>query len=426
MTQPQTIDVDLLVTGAAEVLTCAPDAPDDVGSHRPGGTEQRFGVAVHDGRVVAVGDVSGYRGERVVDATGQVVMPGFVDSHTHLVFGGDRSAEYAARVAGVAPPVGAVVGITGTVAATREMAVPDLVAEATPRLAQMLAGGSTCVEVKTGYGLSTDAEQRMLHAIAELASTDGADVVATYLGGHAIAPGRDPQEWTAQIIDQLPAVAEAGLARFNDVYCDQGYFSVEQTRRILRAGAQAGLPAKLHLDAYSHTGAAAVAVEVGAVSADHLNFTTDSELRELGRAGVVGVYMPCLEYAVGHPAPLDPGRVREAGMELAIATDMCPGCWTTRMETVIAMACRTGGLPVAAAIRAATLGGARALGLGDETGALTPGRRADLIVVDVPSHEHLAYRLSGGNVQTVIAAGRVVTAPAGALGGPSPGSPDDD
>lgn len=401
---------DLVITGPAQLLTCAPDAADHVGLLTRGPLDRDdFGVAISGDRIVAVGDVSGYEATRRIDASGMVVMPGFVDSHTHLVFGGDRSAEYAAKVAGLEPPPGAVVGITGTMSATRDLPVEVLVAEARPRIDQMISSGTTTVEVKTGYGLSLDSEWRMLQANEVLRSAYGIDIVSTYLGGHGIAPGRDPDEWTREIIGQLPAVAEAGLARFNDVYCDVGYFSEEQTRAILAAGVEVGLQAKIHLDAYSHTGAAALTAELGAVSADHLNFTDEAELARLAEAGVTGVYMPCLEYSVNHQNPLDPRRVRDAGVELAIATDLCPGCWATSMETVIAMACRTGGLSVPEAIRAATLGGAKALGLGEETGALVPGRRADVIVVDVPSHEHLAYRLSGGNVRTVIASGRVVS-----------------
>ncbi|MER5387788.1 imidazolonepropionase [Saccharopolyspora sp. NPDC002686] len=398
----QTQVVDLVITDAAELLTCAPDAPDLIGRVRGGG------LAADGGRIVAVGDVSGYRGRRVIDASGKVVLPGFVDSHTHVVFGGDRAAEYAAKAAGTSPPAGATVGITGTMADTRALSVAELVQQALPRVREMVASGTTTFESKTGYGLSRESEQRLLVANALLAEAADARLVSTYLGGHAIEPGRDPEEWTAEIIAQLPEVA--GSAAFNDVYCDDGYFTPAQAERILEAGLAHGLAPKIHLDAYSRTGFAEVAARLGVVSADHLNHTSDAELEVLAEAGAVGVYMPCLDYAVAHPKPLDPARLQRAGMEIALATDVCPGCWTTSMQTAIVMACRTGGMSVAAAIRAATLGGARALGLGDQIGSLTAGREADVLVLDIPSHEHLAYRLSGSTVDSVVRAGTVVGA----------------
>ncbi len=393
--------MDLVVTGAAELLTCAADAADLIG-RIPGG-----GVAIDGGNVAAVGDVSGYRGHRTIDARGKVVMPGFVDSHTHVVFGGDRACEYTATAAGRKPPAGASVGILGTMADTRSQTVDQLVDAAALRIREMIASGTTTLESKTGYGLDTASEERLLAVNARLASLLPARIVSTYLGAHAIDPRRDPEDWTVDILAQLPNAARQG-AVFNDVYCDAGYFSLDQSRRILELGVQHGLAAKIHLDAYSHTGAAALAAEVGAVSADHLNFTTDVELRALADAGVTGVYMPCLEYAVKHPAPLDPRRLYDAGMEVALATDICPGCWTTSMHLAVAMGCRTGGMTIAQALRAATYGGARALGLAGSVGSLAPGLAADLQILDVPSHEHLAYRIGRNSTETVIIGGVIV------------------
>jgi imidazolonepropionase len=396
-----TVVVDLLVTDAAEVLTCAGDAPDLIG------LIPHSGVAIDAGRVRAVGDVSGYTGRRTLDAAGGVVMPGFVDAHTHVVFAGSRVEEYAARVAGLDPPAGAPVGITGTTAATRACGVSELVAQTTPRIVEMHDHGTTTVESKSGYGLAVAAELRLLETNRELERDLPVDVVSTYLGAHAVPDDVETDEYVHQVVDAMSEVAERGLAESCDVYCDAGYFDVWQTRRILQAGLDAGLSAKLHLDQYSHTGAAALAVELGAVSVDHLNFTTAAELRALAAADVVGVYLPCLEFAVAHPRPLDPRTVLDAGMELALATDMCPGCWTTSMQLVVVMACRVGGLSVAQALRAATYGAARALGRADRVGSLVPGAQADLIVLDVPRHEEVAYRLGRNSVTTVVRHGVV-------------------
>ncbi len=400
-TQHQSQRVDLLVTGAAEVLTCAAGAPDLIGS-------TRGGVAINGGRIVAVGDTSLYAADLVVDAGGGVVLPGFVDAHTHVVFGGTRAQEYAARAAGLEPPPGAVVGITGTMASTRAAGRAALEQQAGARLREMVAHGTTTVESKSGYGLDIDTEIATLETNRALQQHLPVDIVSTFLGAHAFPPGADPAAYVDQVVDLTARVGTEQLAEFCDVYCDEGYFDLAQTERILRAGLDAGLAPKIHLDAYSHTGAAALAAELHATSVDHLNLTTAAELVRLGDAGVAGVYMPCLDYAVKHPSPLDPRRVIDAGMELALATDICPGCWTTSMQLAIQMACRTGGLSVAQALRAATLGSAAAVGRADRIGSLEVGKQADLIILDVPSHEEIAYRLGRNSVTTVIRHGQVL------------------
>ncbi|MDN5762323.1 MAG: imidazolonepropionase [Microlunatus sp.] len=401
MPEPSPREVDLLITGAAEVLTCAADAPDLIGV-------TSGGVAIDAGAIAAVGDVSAWTGRQVVDAQGGVVLPGFVDAHTHVVFGGSRVEEYAARVAGVEPPAGASVGIVGTTTATRACGVAELVAQAAPRIAEMVAAGTTTLESKTGYGLQPEAELRLLEANRLLDAGTDAELVSTYLGAHAFPTDVAPGDYVDQILDQIPDVAAAGLAEFCDAYCDQGYFDLDQTRRILVRGVEHGLAPKLHLDAYSHTGAADLAIEVDAVSVDHLNFTTEPELRRLAEAGIVGVYMPCLDYAVAHPHPVQGRLLAESGMEIALATDVCPGCMVTNMQLAIAMACRSGGLSVAQAVRAATFGAARSLNRSDRIGSLEPGKQADLIVLDLPRHEDIAYRIGRNSVTTVVKSGTVL------------------
>jgi len=394
--------IDLLVTGASEVLTCAADAPDLVGRITDGG------VAIDAGRIVAVGDISGYVADRVVDAAGGVVLPGFVDAHTHLVFGGSRIDEYAAAVAGVDPPDDVPVGIMGTVTETRRYSTADLISQAEPRVIEMLDHGTTTVEAKSGYGLSDATERKLLQAAAELHRRLPADIVSTYLGAHAYPSDVEPSRYVEQIIDFIPEVAEMDLAVFCDVYCDRGFFSLEETHRILKAGRDAGLWPKIHLDAYSHTDAAAIAIELEAASVDHLNFTPVHELELLADAGIVGVYMPALEFSVAHPQPFEPRVAMGVGMELALATDMCPGCWTSSMQFTIVLACRLGGMSVAQAVRAATYGAARSLKLDGEIGSLIPGARADLVLLDVVRYEEIAYRLARNAVTTVIKGGVVV------------------
>lgn len=402
MPETESTSVDLVVTGASELLTCAGDASDLIGLV-PGG-----GVAIADGRVVAVGDVSEYRAERIIDAEGGVVMPGFVDAHTHVVFGGSRVDEYAARVSGSTPPPGVPVGINGTVETTRAATRQQLLVESSARVREMMRHGTTTLESKSGYGLDAENERRLLETNQRLSAMMPVEIVSTYLGAHAFPADVVHERYVDEVIDLIPEIVENNLAEFCDVYCDEGYFDLAQTERILTAGLDHGLNPKLHLDAYGHTGAASIAIEMGAVSVDHLNFTTDAELQALGRAGIAGVYMPCLDFAVAHPHPLDPRRVIDAGMELALATDICPGCWVTDMQLAVAMACRSGGLSVAQALRAATHGAARALGRHERVGSLAVGMQADVIVLDVARHEDIAYRIGHNAVTTVIARGAVV------------------
>jgi imidazolonepropionase len=203
-------------------------------------------------------------------------------------------------------------------------------------------------------------------------------------------------------------VAEEGLAEFCDAFCEEGYFSLEETRRVLEAGLEHGLKPKLHLDQYSHSGAARLAAELRCVSVDHLNFTPPEELRLLAEAGVVGVIMAAIDFAVAHPRPIAARELLTQGLTLGIGTDLCPGCWLTSMQFVIALACRLQGLPIHEAIRAATLGAAQAIDRQDQIGSLEPGKLADVLILDVGRYEDLAYRLGRNAIVTVIKRGRVV------------------
>jgi imidazolonepropionase len=349
----------------------------------------------------------------IIDAAGSVVMPGFVDCHTHVVFGGSRVDEYAAKVTGrdLAPlrERGIPVGITGTVAETNALSIEELVQQTLPRLAEMLLAGTTTVESKSGYGLATDAELRMLRANMSLAAAQPVEIVSTFLGAHAFPPGADDEQYVDTVVNEMiPQVASEGLAAFCDVYCDDGYFTPAQSRRVLEAGIAHGLRPKIHLDQYSHTGAAALTADLRCISADHLNDTTPAEIATLAAAGVVGVAMPALDFAVAHPRPVDIRALIDGGMEIALATDCCPGCWLTSMQFVIVLACRLHGLSPAEAIRASTLGAAKAVARGHDLGSLEPGKAADILILDIARHEDLAYRLGRNAVRTVVKGGRVV------------------
>jgi len=413
------VRASVLVTGAAQVLSCAAGAPDLVGRIENGV------VAIDGNRILAVGTAAEVEravdtaSAQVVDAGGGIVVPGFVDCHTHLVFAGSRVAEYAGRVHGESTASlkarGVAVGITATARMLRGASTEELLAQAHERLRHMLACGTTTVEAKSGYGLSTAQELRMLEINASLARMQPVEVVSTLLGAHEFPEDRSREDYLRDIIEEMvPEAARRGLAEFNDVYCDDGYYSVEESRRVLEAGISRGLRAKIHTDAYSHIGGSPLAAELRAVSADHLNYASDEDLVRLREAGVVGVVMPALDFAVAHVKPVRGRRMLELGMEVALATDMCPGCWLESMSFVIQLACRQYGFSPAQALRAATLGAARALARGERVGSLEPGKQADLAIFGVPSFEDLAYRLGRGRARLVLKAGKVVFADTGA------------
>ncbi len=400
---------DLFVSGGT-VLTCTGSANDPIG-RIPDGV-----VAIAGERILAVGTQAEVAAQvdvtpaRVLDATGQVVAPGFVDSHTHLVFGGSRVQEYAARMTRSAAEVQALgipAGIQATVAMTRAASTDELVASAAARLRGMFRGGTTTVEIKSGYGLNVTDELRMLEVGRRLGETGPVDVVNTFLGAHDFPPELPRARYIDRVVEEMiPAVAERGLAEFCDVYCDDGYYTVAESRRILEAGRAAGLRAKIHTDAYSDIGGALLAAELGVVSADHLNYTTPPAARRLADAGVVGVVMPALDWAVAHSRPFDARMLADQGLTLALATDLCPACWAESMQFVLQLACRLYRLSPEEALLAATVGGARALGLADR-GTLAPGKLADLQVWDVPALEDVIYRLGNNAVAAVIKRGKM-------------------
>ncbi len=402
---------DLLIEDAGLVITNVPAAGDPLGRVPDGA------VAIAGERILAAGPAReiatafDMEGARRFSAAGKIVAPGFVDSHTHLVFGGSRVEEYAAKMHHSAEEIRALGIPTGIVASmdmTRRASAEALYESAADRLNEMLSHGTTTVESKSGYGLNLTDEWKMLEVSRSLDQDLPIDVFSTFLGAHAIPPDVSHESYVDHIIqDMIPAVSEAGLARYCDVYCDEGYFTVDDSRRILEAGRAAGFLLKIHTDQYSDLGGAYLAAELGVTSADHLNYTSRAAIRELAAAGVTGVLMPLIDFAVQHPRPFDAAAMREEGLPLALATDLCPGCWAVSMTLVIQFAARLHGFSVEAALQAATLGGARALGL-DDRGALAPGLLADLQIWDLPTLEDLIYRLGHNPVSAVVKRGQLV------------------
>ena len=332
-----------------------------------------------------------------LDALGGTVVPGFVDSHTHLVFGGDRSEEFEARLAGKPYAAG---GIRTTVAATRALTTAELGVRTTRLAAEALRSGTTTIEVKSGYGLTVEDELRCLEVAATLTSH------RTFLGAHVVPEGYEPEAYV-DLVRGAMLDAVAGLATGIDAFCEEGAFDVDQCREVLTAGAARGLEIHVHANQLGHSGGAALAAELGAASADHCTHLSDGDLTALRDAEVTAVLVPAAEFSTR--SAYAPGRrLLDAGVTVALATDCNPGTsFTTSMPFVIALACRELALTPLEALRAATLGGAKAL-RSKEIGHLRVGARADLVLLDAPSPVHLAYRPGVDLVRTVVRAGEVV------------------
>ncbi|HSM38795.1 MAG TPA: imidazolonepropionase [Candidatus Limnocylindrales bacterium] len=356
-----------------------------------------WAVAIHDGRVTWIGAAADApAADESTDLGAALVTPGLVDAHTHPVYAGDRSDEAAARLAGATYDGG---GILRTVAATRaadDALLESLVEE---RLRAQLAAGTTTVECKSGYGLSTDEELRALRIIGQVAKRVPARVVRTFLGAHALPPA-EPDYVDRVVEEMLPAVAAEGVADFCDVFCDAGFFSLADAERILRVASDRGMGLRLHADQLSRTGAAELAVRMGATSADHLEQLDDAGVAALARSGTVATLLPGPALVMRDRLP--PARaLLDAGATVALASDANAGTFGTwgAMPLVIGLGATLLGMSVAEALRAATLGGAAALGLGGRRGGLGPGMDADLVAWDA-EHEG-AFALHLGNVRAL-------------------------
>jgi imidazolonepropionase len=411
------LTADLAVTNLVELVTCEPTLGDG-----PLGVVRDGALAAADGRIVWIGAAADLAREvrlapagRRLDARGRVALPGFVDSHTHLCFAGSREEEYAMRARGASYQEIAAAGggILSTVRATRAASVDELVAATRPRLATVLAHGTTTVEVKSGYGLATADELKMLEAIRRLGQAQPVEVHATFCGAHEVPPEyRDRTDEYVDVVvhEMLPAVAERGLARYVDVFCEEGVFSVEQSRRILEGGARAGLRAKLHADEFVTLGGAELAAEVGALSADHLLRARLDGVAAMAKAGVTATLLPGTAFFLG--LPYAPARsFLETGVRVALASDFNPGSsMGPSLPLVTTMAVSQMRMTPEDALLGITLHGAHAMGLADEVGSLRPGKQCDLVLADVPSWRSLSYYYGVNHVSRVLKRGRLVWA----------------
>ncbi len=395
---------DLLVTDLAEVVTLDTGPIPRVGeAMRELGRVPDGAVAVRGGRVVWVGPRRGLAravrlrsGGTRVEGNGGTLVPGFVDAHTHVLFAGDRAFELPLKIGGasyteIARKGG---GLYATVRATRRATDHALLAETEARLRRMAAGGTTSIEVKTGYALGHDGELRLLRLIPLLERRTGLRLVPTYLGAHAIPPEyrSRPDDYVDGIVRRtLPAVARGRWARFCDVFCEPGFFTPAQSSRILRAAIALGLRVKVHAEEFVRSGGARLAAQLGARSADHLLAADRGDRAALARAGVTAVLLPFTAFAAS-PRRVIPGReMVDAGVPVALGSDCSPNSWVESMPAVIAHAVHGGRMTPAEALTAATVNAAYASGL-EVAGRIAAGLPADFALFDLPSADHLGYR----------------------------------
>ena len=391
----------LLITRIGELVTNAPPDSEPGGPGGPGGFAAISGAAlVIDGdRVAWTGPAArAPAADDVLDASGRAVLPGFVDSHAHLVFAGERSAEFAARMAGRPYEAG---GIRTTVAATRAATDAELRAGLRRLADEMLGQGTTTFECKSGYGLTTNDEARSVALASEL--TDE----VTYLGAHVVPVefAADPAGYVDLVCGPMLAAC-AGRSRWVDVFCERGAFGADEARAVLTAGLASGLVPRVHANQLGEGPGVRLAVELGAASADHCTFLSDADVSALASSSTVATLVPAAEFSTRQPYP-DARRLLGAGVTVALATDCNPGTsFTTSMPFCIALAVRDMRMTTEEAVWSATAGGARALRRTD-VGYLAPGARADLVILNAPSHAHLAYRPGVPLVHAVYQSGAV-------------------
>jgi imidazolonepropionase len=419
----------MLIHSSSQLLTLAggPQRGHTLGAL---GIIENGAVVMRDEKIVAVGTTdelkASYPNEPTLDANRCVVMPGFVDPHTHIIWGGDRANEFEKKMAG--KPYLEILaeggGIISTVRATRVASIESLIAQTRPRLLRMFAHGTTTVEAKTGYGLQTATELRLLKALLTLDDETPIDLAFTFLGAHAIAPEYrdDPQGYTNLVCEtMLPMLCqwwETHAPRrslpFVDVFCEDKAFNLEQSRQILAKAVSLGFPIKIHADEFDNLGGASLAVELGAASADHLVKTSDADIAALGRSDTVAVSLPCTPFGLAEQDYTPARKLIEADAILALATDCNPGTtWNESMQFVIALACRAMKLTPAQAIAATTINSAHAIRQADTIGSIEAGKQADLLILSIPDYRQLGYRYGTNLVKQVIKRGQVYSVDVG-------------
>ncbi len=399
------MNFDLVIKGTGEIVTLAgPARARHGGEMSEIGVEKGLDIGIRDGRIAAI--EPNLDGDSIIDAEMGVVMPGFVDPHTHLIYAGSRENEMAMKLQGLSylEILERGGGILSTVRETRGASKEQLIAEAKRRVKTMLSFGTTTAEAKSGYGLDLETEIKSLEAIADLNEETEIDLIPTFLGAHAIPPEfESSSKYIDFIIDSvLPVVKEEKLAKFVDIFCERNVFSREDSLRFLSAAKDMGFGLKIHADEIENLGGAALAAELGAISAEHLLKTTEEEVEIMADAGVIGVLLPGTPYSLMEKEYADARKMIEKGMAVAVATDLNPNCWTESMQFIVSLSSYMMRMTPEEAITASTINAAYAIGLGDEIGSIEVGKKADLIVLDAKNYRCLPYHFGVNLVKTVV------------------------
>jgi len=420
--------IDLIITNAAQLVTCASE-----GKAKKGAEMQELGiiengaVAVNKGEIVGIGPTKEvmweFDSENIIDATGQVVCPGFIDPHTHIVFAGDRLNEFELRIRGASylEIMEAGGGIVGTVSHTRRASIQELVDSAIERLNVMLELGTTTVEIKTGYGLDWETEAKMLLVIAELDKSHEIDIIPTFLAAHAIPPEwkEKEDEFTSLICNEMiPAAwrwyvnshfAEKGTQFFIDVFCEQSAFNLEQSQQVIVSAKELGFSIKAHVDEFTNLGCAEYAIEQGATSIDHLDATSENEIKMLAKSETVGIVTPTVNFNLGSNKFANAKKMIDSGCAIALSTDYNPGSAPCPSQLLtMAIACRYQRLLPSEAFNAITINAAFAVGMGNTRGSIEVGKRADVLILETDDYRQVAYEFGRNFVRNVVSRGKIL------------------
>ncbi len=409
------MECDLYVHGTVATVAGTAGAR-DAESAKNVDLHEGWGVAIKGDRIAWVGAHEEWDGRatHTHDATGKLVTPGYVDPHAHLVYGGDRAFELGLKLEGKSylEILAAGGGISYTVDKTRAASVDDLVSQAMPRLQRMMHNGTTTLEAKSGYGLTTDSELRMLEANQTLGQAAGLPVISTFLGAHAVPVGTDAASFTDLVIDEmLPRVEAQGIAKFCDVFVEENVFTVDQGDAIFTAAKRHGLGLRLHADEIVNTGGAQLAARAGCITADHLLRVSEEGIQAMADAGTIATLLPTVPLTLMRPEWAPGKRFLDSGVPVALATDHNPNNPVTNMTLVAQLGCYLLGLDPAQALTAATWNGACALGMEHDVGSLEVGKRADLLIHSVTDLNHWVYEPGRQTVETVVSGGRVLKSP---------------
>jgi len=402
--------VDILIKNANELITLrGPNSPRKNKEMGDIGIIENGSVAIKNGVITEVGKNLKIKAETVIDAKGKTVMPGFVDPHTHLVFSGSREFELDWKLKGLSyidiKKKGG--GITYTVDKTRKASVDKLFDEAILRLDRMLFYGTTTCEAKSGYGLNTETELKILKVNKKLNDTHPVDIVSTFLGAHAIPKEHNVDDYVKIVIDEMLPKASK-YAEFCDVFCEKGFFTYAQSKKILEAGKKYGLKPKIHADEIVDTSGATLAAEVGAISAEHLLMTSDKGIKDMAKAGVIGVMLPGTPFCLMMKDYAPARKMIDSGVPVALATDLNPNCYVENMQFMIQLACFNMKMTPAEAITAATFNAACAINRQKDIGSIEKGKQADIIILDAPNHLYMPYHFGINHVETVIKKGLIL------------------